>query len=123
MRRRVLAIAAVSTFACMFFVLLVIPTFFGASQFLFGGGGGATGGGCADPGQAAHQPSEAADARSIPENYLARYKKAGQDFGIPWNVLAGIGKVETSHGTSKLPGVSSGENYAGAGGPMQFLQA
>jgi cell wall-associated NlpC family hydrolase len=38
-------------------------------------------------------------------------------------VLAGIGKVETSHGTSKLPGVSSGENYAGAGGPMQFLQA
>ncbi|MEU5993312.1 NlpC/P60 family protein [Spirillospora sp. NPDC047418] len=64
-------------------------------------------------------------ANSIPSNYLKLYKAAASDKrfgGIPWYILAGIGKVETDHGRSKLPGVASGENYAGAGGPMQFLQ-
>jgi cell wall-associated NlpC family hydrolase len=52
------------------------------------------------------------------------YVKTGRERNIPWNVLAGIGKIETNHGRSThLPGVSSGENYAGAGGPMQFLSA
>ena len=41
--------------------------------------------------------------------------------GLGWEVLAGIGKVETDHGRSVLPGVSSGTNPAGAAGPMQFL--
>jgi cell wall-associated NlpC family hydrolase len=123
MRRQLFIVGAICTASVMFFVLLVIPTFFGASQFLFGGGGGAGGGECADGSKASTQPPEAADAKAIPVNYLALYKKAGVDYGIPWNVLAAIGKVETSHGTSTLPGVSSGENYAGAGGPMQFLKA
>jgi membrane-bound lytic murein transglycosylase B len=35
-------------------------------------------------------------------------------------VLAGIGKVESDHGRSRLPGVRSGWNAAGAAGPMQF---
>ncbi|MBD2894406.1 hypothetical protein amrb99_33310 [Actinomadura sp. RB99] len=64
-------------------------------------------------------------ANTIPSNYLKLYKAASADprfGGIPWYVLAGIGKVETDHGRSTLPGVHSGENYAGAGGPMQFLQ-
>ncbi|WP_232668308.1 C40 family peptidase [Pseudonocardia sp. TRM90224] len=43
--------------------------------------------------------------------------------GLDWAVLAAVGKVETDHGRSPLPGVSSGENPAGAGGPMQFLAA
>ncbi|MEV4003516.1 NlpC/P60 family protein [Actinomadura sp. NPDC049753] len=64
-----------------------------------------------------------APADSIPANYVKLYKAAGPKYNIPWYVLAGIGKVETDHGRSKLPGVSSGENYAGAGGPMQFLQS
>jgi cell wall-associated NlpC family hydrolase len=76
-----------------------------------------------DTAQAGTQPAEAGDARAIPVNYLELYKRAGKDYGMPWNVLAGIGKVETSHGTSQLPGVRGGENYAGAGGPMQFLAA
>ncbi|MEO3830317.1 NlpC/P60 family protein [Actinomadura sp. B10D3] len=50
------------------------------------------------------------------------YQATGPQYGIPWTVLAGLGKVETGHGTSTLPGVHSGENFAGAGGPMQFLQ-
>jgi membrane-bound lytic murein transglycosylase B len=35
-------------------------------------------------------------------------------------VLAAIGKVESDHGRSRLPGVRSGWNSAGAAGPMQF---
>lgn len=70
------------------------------------------------------QPQASKDAEnSIPTNYLGLYRTAGRDYGIPWNVLAAIGKVETGHGTSLLPGVQSGENYAGAGGPMQFIQS
>src|SRR5919108_4718 len=37
-----------------------------------------------------------------------------------WAVLAAIGKVESDHGRSRLPGVRSGWNQAGAAGPMQF---
>jgi membrane-bound lytic murein transglycosylase B len=35
-------------------------------------------------------------------------------------VLAAIGKVESDHGRSQLPGVHSGSNWAGACGPMQL---
>ncbi|MFI6517177.1 NlpC/P60 family protein [Spirillospora sp. NPDC050679] len=120
-RRRVLAAVALGAAAMLFGALLIVPVLFGAGQFMWGGG--ATGDNCVDTSKAGAQPGEAADARAIPANYLELYKKAGKDYGVPWNVLAGIGKVETGHGTSKLPGVSSGENYAGAGGPMQFLEA
>ncbi|WP_256790498.1 bifunctional lysozyme/C40 family peptidase, partial [Frankia sp. AvcI1] len=41
--------------------------------------------------------------------------------GLSWTTLAAIGKVESDHGRSRLPGVASGTNSAGAGGPMQFL--
>jgi len=40
---------------------------------------------------------------------------------MPWTVLAAIGKIESDHGRSDAPGVTSGENDSGAGGPMQFL--
>jgi cell wall-associated NlpC family hydrolase len=40
--------------------------------------------------------------------------------GLPWTVLAGIGKVESDFGRSTLPGVRSGTNFAGAAGPMQI---
>lgn len=121
MRKRLLAIGAVGTFSALFFVLLVVPTFFGASQFLFGGGGG--NGNCVETAGAGAQPNEADAAKGIPANYLALYKKAGEQYGIPWNILAGVGRVETIHGTLQGEGVLSGENYAGAGGPMQFLEA
>ncbi|GLZ09993.1 hydrolase Nlp/P60 [Actinomadura sp. NBRC 104425] len=118
-RRTVLLATAFGAVGMLFATLMVVPVLFGSTQFLFGGGTA----GCVDTSKAGAQPAEASDARSIPADYLALYKKAGKDYGIPWNVLAGIGKVETNHGTSRLPGVSSGENYAGAGGPMQFLAA
>ena len=59
----------------------------------------------------------------IPPDLLPIYKKAAKDTcDMPWGVLAAIGKAETDHGRSQLPGVGSGENSSGAGGPMQFLQ-
>jgi hypothetical protein len=59
----------------------------------------------------------------IPPELLPIYQKAAKDTcDMPWGVLAAIGKVETDHGRSQLPGVSSGENSSGAGGPMKFLQ-
>jgi cell wall-associated NlpC family hydrolase len=96
--------------------LLAIPLFFGANQLFQSGSGD-----CTDTSSAASQPRESSDANAIPSNYLELYKKAGERFGVPWNLLAGIGKIETDHGQSNAPGVHSGENFAGAGGPMQFL--
>jgi hypothetical protein len=61
---------------------------------------------------------------SIPPAYLTLYLAAARTCpGLPWSVLAGIGKVESDHGQSNAPGVRSGANYAGAEGPMQFEPA
>jgi hypothetical protein len=65
-------------------------------------------------------PSPAARA-DIPADYLRLYRQAAQRCpGLSWSVLAAIGKVESDHGRSPLPGVRSGWNRAGAAGPMQF---
>ena len=64
-------------------------------------------------------PSRAAVA-DIPPGYLRLYRSAGARYRIPWSVLAAIGKVESNHGRTRLPGVRSGSNWAGACGPMQI---
>ncbi|HSH58790.1 MAG TPA: lytic transglycosylase domain-containing protein [Acidimicrobiales bacterium] len=72
--------------------------------------------------QSAGAPSPVALA-DIPAELLSVYQEAAEaTCGMRWAVLAAIGKVETDHARSTLPGVHSGENFAGAGGPMQFLQ-
>ena len=71
------------------------------------------------PGGPGFQPSALAE-QDIPPSYLALFQKWGAQYGIDWTVLAGVGRVETDFGRSVLPGVSSGTNSAGAGGPMQF---
>jgi membrane-bound lytic murein transglycosylase B len=73
----------------------------------------------------AHKPARQPAASStavadIPRGYLVLYRQAGRRYGVPWSVLAGIGKVESDHGRSRLPGVRSGSNAAGACGPMQI---
>jgi hypothetical protein len=71
--------------------------------------------------QVAGVPSELAVA-DIPADLLAVYQEAAQrTCDMAWTVLAAVGKVETDHGRSRLPGVQSGANVAGARGPMQFL--
>jgi cell wall-associated NlpC family hydrolase len=60
------------------------------------------------------QPAASGNAAAIPANYLADFKKAGTKYGIPWTVLAAIGKVESGFGAN------DGPSSAGALGPMQF---
>jgi cell wall-associated NlpC family hydrolase len=99
--------------------LLAVPVLIAAVGAAVGaavqGGGGAAGGVSA--------PS--ASARSdIPPDYLRLYVAAAESCpGLDWAILAAVGKAETDHGRSRLPGVTSGENRAGAAGPMQFLAA
>jgi hypothetical protein len=60
----------------------------------------------------------------IPEAYLGLYQRAAETCpGLDWTVLAAVGKVESDHGRSTLPGVHQGRNPAGAQGPMQLLPA
>ncbi|MEU1984414.1 bifunctional lytic transglycosylase/C40 family peptidase [Nocardia sp. NPDC019395] len=60
----------------------------------------------------------------IPPERLVLYQDGARSCpGLDWSILAAIGKVETDHGRSPLPGVTTGENFAGAAGPMQFLAA
>ncbi|MFD0857045.1 NlpC/P60 family protein [Actinomadura adrarensis] len=58
----------------------------------------------------------------IPSDYLTLYRNSGKQTGIPWNILAAIGKVESDHGRNNpsSSGVRSGSNWAGAAGPMQI---
>ncbi|HKR51836.1 MAG TPA: C40 family peptidase [Pseudonocardiaceae bacterium] len=65
-----------------------------------------------------------AKATDIPVGYLALYRAAATTCpGLDWSVLAAIGKFESDHGRSTLPGVRTGANSHGAKGPMQFLQS
>jgi hypothetical protein len=57
-------------------------------------------------------PSAQAE-QGIPANYLALYRAAGRKHGVPWQVLAGIGSIETDHGRLRAPVVRSGVNSFG----------
>jgi murein DD-endopeptidase MepM/ murein hydrolase activator NlpD len=59
----------------------------------------------------------------IADDTMQLYVRAAATCNMPWQILAGVGRVETNHGTSNAPGVKNGENFAGAKGPMQFMQA
>lgn len=66
-------------------------------------------------------PSQVAIA-DIPADYLALYQRAATVCpGLDWSVLASIGKIETDHGRSTLPGVHEGENPYRAAGIMQII--
>src|SRR5918992_221428 len=89
-------------FAAVFLVLGLMAL--GLSTSLIGGGA----------------PSPDAQ-RDIPSQLLPVYQTAADSCpGLPWSVLAAIGKVETDHGRLQAPGVTSGANFAGAAGPMQI---
>ena len=95
--------------------LMAVPVLVGTNLFF------AAGAGCS--GQqtgAVGQPTAGAKAKAIPANYLFWYKKVGQQYGVPWTILAGIGTVESDNGQTTLPGVHSGANAFGAAGPMQI---
>lgn len=59
----------------------------------------------------------------IPGEYLHLFETAGVAYDVPWPVLAGIARVECDDGRDPSPSCTQegAVNYAGAGGPMQFL--
>lgn len=69
--------------------------------------------------------ASAAALADIPAKALELYRAAAKSKyscpGVSWALLAAIGKQETDHGRSTGKGVKSGENSAGAMGPMQFI--
>ena len=64
--------------------------------------------------------ADAAAVADIPPAYLALYQQAAARFGLDWEVLAAVGRVETDHGRNRS---GCAPNAAGARGPMQFLAA
>jgi cell wall-associated NlpC family hydrolase len=96
-------------------LLALIPILFiGAAVGVLGGGASASLG-----------EGTSVQVAGIPAEYLALFQAAGQRYGVPWAVLAGIGKVECDDGQDPDPSCTQegAVNYAGAGGPMQFLAA
>jgi hypothetical protein len=66
-------------------------------------------------GSGASQPSPTALTDILP-GYLTLYRQAATTCpGLDWSILAAIGKIETNHGRSTLPGAQHGDNSAGAG--------
>ena len=114
-RSRILVPVIIGIAALGLLSLLAVPAVVGTNLFFAAGAGcsgqqtGATG-----------QPPAGTKAKAIPADYLYWYKKVGQQYGVPWTILAGIGTVESDNGQTTLPGVHSGQNGFGAAGPMQI---
>jgi len=112
---RILIIGIIGLGAILGLGLLAVPMLVGTNAFF------AAGAGCS--GQqtgTAGQPPVGAKAKSIPSDYLTWYKQVGQQYGVPWTILAGIGTVESDNGRDPATGVHSGDNGFGAAGPMQI---
>jgi len=98
----------------MLAVVAAVPLILVASVFQFAGSKPAGGPGSGEP--------SALALADIPPEALAAYRHAATTVkDVPWWIIAAIGKEESDHGRSVLPGVHSGANSAGAMGPMQFL--
>jgi peptidoglycan DL-endopeptidase CwlO len=104
--------------ALLLAALVISPMLMVSIPTIMGGAGGSTTD-CDDDVQL--EPVSDSASSDIPRELLELYQKHGKKIGVQWNVLAAVGKRETDHGRSDLPGVKSGTNYAGAAGPMQFL--
>jgi cell wall-associated NlpC family hydrolase len=112
---RILIMVIIGVAGLLFLGLLAVPALVGTDLF-FAAGAGCSGQQTGTVGQ----PTAGAKARAIPADYLSWYKKVGQQYGVPWTILAGIGTVESDNGQTTLPGVHSGSNAFGAAGPMQI---
>jgi cell wall-associated NlpC family hydrolase len=112
---QILVIGIIGLAGLVLLGLLTVPVLIGTDMF-FAASAGCSG----QQAGTAGQPSAGAKAKSIPADYLYWYKKVGQQYGVPWTILAGIGTVESDNGRTTLPGVHSGSNAFGAAGPMQI---
>jgi peptidoglycan DL-endopeptidase CwlO len=115
---RVAVLVAIVLAGLLVTAVAVVPmAMIGGGTMLF-----AAGVGCPGPASSKTTQPVATTAahNSIPANYLSLFQKVGQQYGVPWVILAGIGEVESDDGRSNMPGVHSGQNGFGAAGPMQI---
>jgi cell wall-associated NlpC family hydrolase len=107
--------------ALVTFAIVLVTGLIVAPMLIVGGSGllFESGNGCAAA-QGGQPPGSPEARNSIPATFLALFQATGRKYGIPWVILAGIGKVESDDGRSSLPGVHSGANSFGAAGPMQI---
>jgi peptidoglycan DL-endopeptidase CwlO len=96
--------------------MLAVPILIGSDMF-FAATAGCTG---QQSGTVGQPPAGAKAQGGIPATYLYWYQFVGNQYDVPWTLLAGIGTVESDNGQSTLPGVHSGQNGFGAAGPMQI---
>ena len=70
-------------------------------------------------------PSSPARSPTSRPTTCSSTSRPGSPSTIPWELLAAVGKVECDHGRHPHPACrrQGVDNYAGAGGPMQFLAA
>jgi hypothetical protein len=61
--------------------------------------------------------TRASAVATIPSSYLALYQKWGSTYGVPWQLLAAVGSVESLHGSDPAAYVP---HTRGVLGPMQF---
>ena len=85
---RILVVGIIGLLAIVALGLLAVPILVGTNAF-FAASAGCSG---QQTGTAGHPPA-GPKARSIPSNFLFWYKKVGQQYGVPWTILAGIGTV------------------------------
>src|SRR5271154_58003 len=111
----ILIVVIVGAAGLLLLGLLAVPVLVGTNLF-FAASAGCSGQQTGTVGQ----PTAGAKAKTIPADYLYWYKRVGQQYGVPWTILAGIGTVESDNGQTTLPGVHSGQNGFGAAGPMQI---
>jgi cell wall-associated NlpC family hydrolase len=98
--------------------LLLFGVFLGGCLSLLGGGSSMTAGpATASAGASGGGPAVPSVWETLDQQAAARCP------GLPWSVLAAIGRVESDSGRSTAVGVASGANSAGAEGPMQFEPA
>ena len=117
---RPVIIAVVAGAAVLLLGLMAVPLMVvGGGTEMFAAGscpGGSSGSGTGTTVTTASQTAK----NSIPASYLTWFQHVGQQYNVPWPILAGIGKVESDDGQSTAPGVHSGNNGFGAAGPMQI---
>jgi hypothetical protein len=117
-----LALAVLASRASPGFPLAEVPKAVGKAVVQALGGARDLGAGRRPAVVAAQEGASAFAMADIPAGYRTLYAGAARACpALSWQVLAGIGKVESNHGRSTAPGVLSGVNSAGCcAGPMQF---
>lgn len=102
--------------ALAFFLMIVMVASMGATL--------------ASTAQGSCEPSEEVSGggkvKGVPKKYVPMYVGSAKRFKLGNRgpaILAAIHRIETDFGRLGAPGVNDGENFAGAGGPMQFLGA